>query len=120
MSECIQNDVAFQSERDAYLLLREQSITQLGIFDVPELRDFDDDLRIVEIGIVSPPYLLDFGKAYVSRKPPYTVTQISENLELCRELFEPSDWSHVEEAITELSMIGIAYLDIKPSNIRVG
>ncbi len=76
-------------------------------------------MRIVEVGIVSPPYLLDFGKAYVDCVAPYTAEQLEENLDICRELFEPADWGDVEAALTDLAMIGITYLDIKPANIRV-
>jgi len=115
----LERERTYLNERDAYLLLQDQQISHIGPFDVPQLYGFDDSLRVVEIGIVSPPYVLDFGKAYVDREPPYTAEQLDENLEICRELFDPADWDDVESALTDLAMIGIAYLDIKPANIRV-
>jgi hypothetical protein len=99
--------------------LSDENVTQIGIFDIPQFVECDDELRIVEIAIVSPPYLLDFGKAYVDRPSPYTAEQLDENLSLCRELFERNDWDMVEQAISALSTIGIIYLDIKPANICI-
>lgn len=87
----LERDQAYQNERDAYQLLSDAGINQIGIFAVPELRNFDDELKIVEIGIVSPPYLLDFGKAYVHRPSPYTAEQIAENTARCRELLDADD-----------------------------
>jgi len=109
----------YLNERDSYRLLTEQSIDRIGIFDVPKLVDTDDELWIVEMGVVSPPYLLDFGKAYVNRRPPYTSEQLAESLRDSELLFEPADWPLVEAAVLDLKLRGIHYLDIKPANIRV-
>jgi len=109
----------YLNERDSYRLLTERSIDRIGIFDVPKLVDTDDELWIVEMGVVSPPYFLDFGKAYVNRSPPYTSEQLAESLYESEQLFEPTDWPLVEAAVLDLKLSGIHYLDIKPANIRV-
>ena len=109
----------YLNERDSYRLLTERSIDRIGIFDVPKLVDTDDELWIVEMGVVSPPYFLDFGKAYVNRSPPYTSEQLAESLYESEQLFEPADWPLVEAAVLDLKLSGIHYLDIKPANIRV-
>ncbi len=114
----LERERTYINERDAYLRLREENVTHLGIFAVPSLVDYNDQLWIVEMAIVTPPYLLDFGKAYVDRDSPYTPEQKEESLELCRELFEPDDWELIEEALLDLRLLGIEYLDIKPANIR--
>jgi hypothetical protein len=109
----------YQFERDCYQRLAAETIEFIGVFDVPKLFAFDDAIHVIEIGIVSPPYLLDFGKAYIDRRPPYTEGQIAESIEESRQLFEEEDWPAVEEAVLDLKLLGIVYLDIKPANIRV-
>lgn len=115
----LERDRTYFNERDAYLRLQEENIKSLGVFAVPSLVDYDDALRIVEMAIVTPPYLLDFGKVYVDRDSPYTPEQKEESLEECRELFEADDWALIEDALLDLRLLGIEYLDIKPANIRV-
>jgi hypothetical protein len=46
-------------------------IEQIAGFAVPGLVDFDTELMILEIKIVQPPFLLDFGKVYLNSPPPY-------------------------------------------------
>ncbi len=108
----------YLNERDAYQRLAEEKINRIGPFDVPTLVAFDHELMIVEMGIVSPPYLLDFGKAYVDRASPYTPEQIAESIDESRQLFDAGDWPAIEAAVLDLKLIGIIYLDIKPANIR--
>ena len=40
-------------------------------FAVPQLIHHDDRLWVVEMGIVSPPFVLDFAGAYLDRRPDY-------------------------------------------------
>jgi len=61
--KAIERERNYHNERDAYRRLKQQNVAKIGIFDVPQLVGFDDELWIVEMGIVSPPFLLDFGKA---------------------------------------------------------
>lgn len=51
----------YHCERDSYRRLTEHSITQIDGFAIPKLVDYDDELLIVEMAIVSPPYIIDFG-----------------------------------------------------------
>ena len=109
---------AYENERDAYLRLQDRGIYRIGPFDIPRMVDSDDVYATLEMEIVSPPYLLDFGKAYVDRPSPYTEDQIAESMEECRDLFEPADWPAIEGAVLDLKLIGIVYLDVKPANVR--
>ncbi len=105
-------------ERDCYLRLHDVGIERLGIFSVPTIIGYDDSLWVVEMDIVTPPYFLDFGKAYLDRRPPFDAEQIAEAMQLAEELFDAADWPDVEEALLDLRLVGIHYLDIKPANIR--
>lgn len=107
----------YQNERDAYRRLAEQKVTAIGPFNVPSVVCVDDDLMIVEMFVVAPPYLLDFGKAYVDRTPPYPAETIAETMDEAKRLFDEQDWPLVEQAVLELKLIGIHYLDIKPANV---
>src|SRR5579864_619070 len=50
-------------ERDVYLRLRENAITNVIGFDVPHMTNYDDELWVFEMSIVSPPFVLDFAGA---------------------------------------------------------
>ena len=52
-------------ERNCYQRLAERGVERIEGLSVPRLIDFDDGLLVVEIEIVQPPYVLDFGKAYL-------------------------------------------------------
>lgn len=58
----------YERERDVYLRLRSRSIIDVAGFAVPQLIHHDDRLWVVEMGIVSPPFVLDFAGAYLDRR----------------------------------------------------
>src|SRR5262249_45229505 len=53
-------------ELECYQRLADAGIRKIREFDVPVLRKHDDSLWVIEIGFVNPPYILDFGKAYLA------------------------------------------------------
>lgn len=61
----------YQRERDVYLRLQSRQVSRLLEFKIPRLLAYDDDLWIVEMTIVSPPFALDFAGAYLDQKPDY-------------------------------------------------
>lgn len=52
----------FDHELECYLRLKQANVRSIGLFDIPILEDFDKKLMVLEMSIVQPPYLLDFGK----------------------------------------------------------
>src|SRR5258708_4820551 len=54
---------SYQSEREAYNRLMLQNVTRIAGFNVPEIRDYDNDLLAFEMSIVFPPYIVDFASA---------------------------------------------------------
>jgi hypothetical protein len=106
----------YQTELACYQRLREHSIRHLCGFAVPELFDWDDRLLVIEMGIVTPPYLLDFGKAYIDRPPPFSPEQIQESMDEWKENFEDR-WPEVQKLLRALLLIGIRYYDPRPGNI---
>ena len=52
---------SYTRERDVYLRLRSHRIRKAWMFNVPRLKSYDDEGLILEMSIVTPPYLLDFA-----------------------------------------------------------
>lgn len=62
----------YERERDIYLRLREFDVRKILEFRVPRLWAFDDELMVLEIGIVQPPFALDFAGAYLDEIPDFS------------------------------------------------
>ncbi len=62
---------AYGNELASYRRLADAGIREIRGLAVPRLVDFDDSVMAVEMTIVQPPYVLDFGKVYLDRPPPY-------------------------------------------------
>jgi hypothetical protein len=59
-------------ERNVYLRLQESSVTHIHGAAVPELLGYDDALWVIEMTIVSRPFVLDFVGAYLDQQPDYS------------------------------------------------
>lgn len=109
----------YWNERDCYLRLQDLEITELSGFAVPSLIGYDDDHLIVEMGIVAPPRVLDFGKAYIDRPADYPEQSLADSMEDFRQRYEPDDWEQVLAVVDDLASIQIFYYDLRPGNIQV-
>src|SRR2546421_11670861 len=78
---------SYQAERDVYLRLLERGITDVCGLTVPVLLNFDDDLRVLEMQMVSSPYLLDFASAWLDKPPDFSREVINEWHQRLRESF---------------------------------
>jgi hypothetical protein len=67
---------------------------------------------------VHPPYLLDFGKAYIDEPSPYTPEQLAEWRQSWIDFFPRSDLPRAHKVLRILLTYGIEYVDSKPWNIR--
>lgn len=82
----------------------------------------DDSLMVLEMTIVTAPYLLDFGKVWIDRPPPYYFdAQRMNNAQAdARDLFG-NFWPDVQVALYQLRRkYGIYYADPRPGNINCG
>ena len=79
--------------------------------------DFDEALRVIEMSIVRPPYILDFAKACLDAPPDFPEEVMAERWEHWADLFEER-WPHV---ITIMGWLerrhGVYLLDPSPRNI---
>jgi hypothetical protein len=109
----------YWNERDCYLRLSDLEITELSGFVVPQLIGYSDELLIVEMGLVTPPRVLDFGKAYLDRPADYPEQALIDSMNAFRENYSSDDWERVLEVVDDLASIQIYYYDLKPGNIQV-
>ena len=104
-------------ERDIYLRLQHQRVVNLLDFKVPELIEFDDVLQVVEMTIVSPPFVLDFAGAYLDRRPPFDEEIMAEWRAEKAEQFGDR-WPTVRLLMSSFVPFGIYLADVKPGNIE--
>lgn len=103
-------------ERDVYLRLQELGIEEIFGLNVPRLTRFDDELWIVEMTIVSRPFLLDFAGAYLEPPPQFSDEIWQEWESEKRDQFEHR-WPKVREVMDALEQWDIYMIDVSPSNI---
>ena len=107
---------SYQRERDVYLRLRDHGISQIRDSQVPRLLRYDDELWVIEMGIVTRPFVLDFADAYLDEPPDYTDEVFAEWRTEKEEQFGDR-WSDVELVLSLLRRYGVYLIDVSPSNI---
>ena len=114
-----QHERLFQRERDVYLRLQSRQVKKILEFKVPRLIGFDNDLWVVEMTIVSPPFVLDFAGAYLDQKPDYPPEVMADWMEEKAEQFGER-WQKVQAIMWAFSKLGVYLADVKPGNIEFG
>lgn len=112
----------FVKERECYRRLQAAGARTVNGFNVPIIEGVDNDLLVIEMTIVAPPFLLDFGKASLDAPPVYAddPKRMAEIEMQWRDLFG-TNWNQVLGALFELRhRYGIYYLDPRPGNINCG
>lgn len=109
--------VAYNRELAVFYRLQDLEIDQVGGHEVPVLLGHDDDLLAIEMTMVRPPFVLDFGGAYLDRRPDYTPEVWRDWREQKSEEFD-DDWPAVEELLLEFESFGIFIADVNPGNIK--
>jgi hypothetical protein len=106
------------SERDVYIRLRDREIDEICGLSVPILIRYDDDLRIIEMTIVNPPYILDFASAWLDKPPDFPIEVLDEWHEQLRENFGDRfpDVMGLLEALGNDA--GVYLLDIHTHNVK--
>jgi hypothetical protein len=112
-------DESYRREKACFLRLLAHEIKDLDGLSVPQIVQFDDNLLIVEMTFVNPPYILDFGKAYLDGQSPYDKEQLDEWRARLRNSFPKADLPRVHRILRSLSSLGIGYYDARPWNIRL-
>jgi hypothetical protein len=108
----------YVNELECYQRLMERGIEKVDGLAVPKLYHYDDSLGVLEMEVVKPPYLLDFGKAYIDQNSPYTQEELARYTNSMYSHFPASDLPRLKKVCQFLRRHGIIYLDAKPKNIR--
>ena len=106
----------YAREKSVYERLREAGISQLLGFHVPQLIRVDDELQVVEMTIVTRPFVLDFAGAYLDFPPEFPEEIWADWEAEKREQFE-ARWPTVQAVLGALENLDIHMVDVSPSNI---
>lgn len=103
-------------ERNVYRRLHDRGIRALQGFRIPKLIAADDALRVVEMHIVSPPFVLDFAGASLDVRPDYPRDVQAAWQREKRQQFGQR-WPTVQALISAFAAEGIFLSDVKPGNV---
>jgi hypothetical protein len=106
----------FENEKKVYARLTEYSVKNVHGFDVPQFVSASDDLRTLEMSIVSPPFIIDFAGAYLDKRPPFDPEQWEDWEAAKVEQFEDR-WPTVRSLISAFVPYGIHLNDVHPGNV---
>lgn len=109
----------FVRERACYERLAQHGIggsERVCGHEVPRMIDSDEELLVVEMTIVSRPYVLDFAGAYLDDPPEFPAEVMAERREHWAEIFEER-WPQVRRILAAFQRVGVHLLDPSPSNI---
>ena len=77
---------------------------------------YNDELWVIEMTIVSRPFVLDFAGAYLDCTPQFSDEIWREWESEKRDQFE-NRWPKVQAVLAALEAIGIFIVDVSPSNV---
>jgi len=103
-------------ERAVYERLRNAGVAEVMGFHVPQVIRADDDLWVIEMTIVTRPFVLDFAGVYLGSRPEFSAEIWTEWEAQKREQFGER-WRTVERVVAIFEDWGIYLVDITPSNI---
>lgn len=109
----------YTRERDVYLRLGECDVRDIRGCAVPKLLDFDDQLLIIQMTIVTRPFVLDFAGAFLDKAPDFSDEVMAEWRAEKREQFG-ARWGEVQAILRELESYGVFMIDVNPGNISFG
>jgi hypothetical protein len=109
---------SYDNERKVYLRLKECDLVEICGLRIPRLIQCEDDLRLIEMTIVTPPYILDFASAWLDKPPDFT----QEALDIWHEQVRENFGEHFGDIMGVLDALGtkagIYLLDIHPHNVK--
>ncbi len=108
----------YERERDVYRRLMDLELSQVHGFAIPRLLNYSNKYLVIEMELVIPPFVIDFGKAYLDQPPDYPAEALAEWWVEREELYEPHQWPLVRKVLATFAAHGIHYFDPQPGNIR--
>lgn len=109
----------YRRERDVYSRLAAYQVTALRGCAVPEMLRHDDKLWVIEMTIVTKPFVLDFAGAFLDRPPDFSDEVLADWRAEKQEQFGPR-WANVQAILRDLEALGVFVTDVSPGNISWG
>jgi hypothetical protein len=106
----------YRRERDVYLRLQKHGVTEIRGCRVPRLVRFDDELSVIEMSVVTRPFVLDFAGAQLDRPPQFPEEVLADWIAEKQEQFG-ARWPEVQAILRALQIYGIYMEDVTPGNI---
>ena len=106
-------------ERDAYLRLQENEVNDIRGCAVPEMLRFDNALWVLEMSVVTRPFVLDFAGAYLDEPPDFSEEVLPDWRAEKAEQFG-SRWPEVRAILRFLEGHGVFMVDVNVGNISFG
>jgi hypothetical protein len=110
-----ERDPYYFRERDIYLRLKEHAVREIRGCAVPEMIEHDDELWIIEMSVVTPPYVLDFAGEYLDWTPDFSEKVLADWRADNQEQFGER-WLEVQAILAHLESFGVYMEDVSPSN----
>ena len=118
-NKAIERKSKYDLELFCYQRLAEEGVASLDEFAVPELIGNSDELLVIEMTIVSPPYIVDFAKVWLDKEPDFPEDAVEERLRRAEDDFG-DDWPAVARLLWTLkTRFGIYYTDPNLGKIKV-
>ncbi len=111
-----EREADYVRERDVYLRLKENDVTEIRGCNVPRLLHSDDNAWIIEMTVVSRPFVLDFAGAYLDRPLDFSEEVMADWQDSKREQFGVH-WPEAQAILRVLETYGIFMEDVHPNNI---
>jgi hypothetical protein len=109
----------YRRERDVYLRLKEHGLTTIRGCHVPQLLGYDDQLWVIEMTIVTRPFVLDFAGAFLDQPPDFSAEVLADWQIEKQEQFG-ARWPEVQAILRCLEGYGVFLLDVNPGNVAFG
>lgn len=106
-------------ERDVYRRLAERGVRQIRKCVLPVMLNCDDELWVIEMTIVTRPFVLDFAGAFLDFPPGFSDEVLADwNAEKSEQF--GSRWPDVQAILRSLQVHGVHMVDVNPGNISFG
>lgn len=114
--KAFEQEECYLRERDVYVRLGQRRIRRIHGSTVPTMTGFDNERWVIEMTVVSRPYVLDFAGAYLDREPEFSDETLAEWRAEKQEQFGVR-WNDVQAILAKLASHGIFVVDVNPNNI---
>ena len=112
---------SYRAERNAYMRFRDVGLDEVKGFAVPSLMGYDDELLVIEMTVVPPPFVVDFASVVLDVDPELIEDEGHTLADLVRERFGDARVDAVLGIRDELIVRAGAYLsDLHGHNIKFG